>query len=157
VADKVMASRELRRKFTVSLLDSTSALPGTHDNTEVKSVTRFRTVASGIAIAVILMLQGCYTTPTPTTVPGRSVQQRFEESWQAVRGAAADVGLRVTQEDRAGGTLRGEQGSSNVVISVIPQADQTIQVGFSVTGGNASADANLKEHLTRAYQRRMGR
>jgi hypothetical protein len=67
------------------------------------------------------------------------------------------VSVRITQEDRTSGTLRGEQGSSNVSITVVPQADQTIQVGFSVTGGDASSDANLKDHLTRAYQRRMGR
>ena len=85
------------------------------------------------------------------------MQERFEQSWQAARGAASDAGVRITSEDRPSGTLRGEQGSSSVSITVIPQADQTIQVGFSVTGGAASQDANLKEHLTRAYQRRMGR
>jgi hypothetical protein len=85
------------------------------------------------------------------------MQERFEQSWQAARGAAGDAGVRVTQEDRGSGTLRGNAGPSNVLITVVPQADQTIQVGFSVTGGAASEDANLKEHLTRAYQRRMGR
>ena len=120
-------------------------------------MTRLGFVASGIAVAAVFMLQGCYTSPTPTTVPGRSMQERFEQSWQAARGAAADTSVRVTSEDRTSGTLRGEQGSSSVVITVVPQADQTIQVGFSVTGGSASGDANLKDHLTRAYQRRMGR
>jgi hypothetical protein len=67
------------------------------------------------------------------------------------------VGVRITDEDRPGGTLRGQQGSSNVSITVVTQADATIQVGFSVTGGGASQDANLKEQLTRAYQKRMGR
>jgi hypothetical protein len=67
------------------------------------------------------------------------------------------VGVRVTHEDRTTGTLRGDQGTSKVSITVITQADSTIQVGFSVTGGTASQDANLKDHLTRAYQRRMGR
>jgi hypothetical protein len=44
-----------------------------------------------------------------------------------------------------------------VAITVITQADASIQVGFAVSGGGASQDKNLKEHLTRAYQRRMGR
>ena len=83
--------------------------------------------------------------------------ERFEQSWQAARGAASDVGVRVTSEDRPTGTLRGDQGSSSVSITVVTQADGTIHVGFSVTGGTSSQDANLKEHLTRAYQRRMGR
>ena len=120
-------------------------------------MTHFRILAGSVAVAAAFMLQGCYTTPTPVSAPApRSIQERFEQSWQAARGAASDVGVRVTSEDRPSGTLRGEQGSSKVVITVITQADSTIQVGFSVTGGG-SQDANLKEHLTRAYQRRMGR
>ena len=121
-------------------------------------MTQYRIVATGIAVAASFMLQACYTTPPPpTTAPTRSISERFEASWQAARGAASDVSVRITQEDRPSGTLRGNVGSSNVLITVVPQADQTIQVGFSVTGGDASQDANLKEHLTRAYQRRMGR
>lgn len=119
-------------------------------------MTNYRTVACGIAAAATLMLAGCYTAPTPVSAPQRSISERFEQSWQAARGAASDVGVRVTSEDRPTGTLRGTQGSSNVVITVVTQADSTIQVGFSVTGGGAQ-DANVKDHLTRAYQRRMGR
>jgi len=120
-------------------------------------MTDFRTVAGGIAVAAAFLLQGCYTSPTPVSAPTRPMSERFEQSWQAALGATSDVSVRITSEDRASGTLRGEQGSSKVVITVVPQADQTIQVGFSVTGGSASQDANLKDHLTRAYQRRMGR
>ena len=121
-------------------------------------MTNFRSVASVIAVATVFMLQGCYTTPTYVPVPApRSMQERFEASWQAARGAASDVGVRVTSEDRATGTIRGAQGSSSVVITVVPQADQTIQVGFSVTGGTSAQDANLRERLTSAYQGRMGR
>ena len=121
-------------------------------------MTNYRTVASGLAVAAALLVQGCYTAPPPTPVPAqRSMSERFEQSWQAARGAASDASVRVTSEDRTSGTLRGTQGSSNVVITVVSQADSTIQVGFSVTGGGATQDANVKDHLTRAYQRRMGR
>ena len=121
-------------------------------------MTNFRTVASGIAVAAAFMLQGCYTAPTYVPVPApRSIPERFEASWQAARGAASDVGVRVTYEDRSSGTLRGEQGSSRVSITVVTQADGSIHVGFTVTGGTSSQDANLQEQLTRAYQRRMGR
>lgn len=121
-------------------------------------MTNFRTVASGILVAAAFMLQSCYSTPTPAPAPApRSIQERFETSWQAARGAASDVGVRITTEDRASGTLRGELGSSGVSITVVPQADQTIQVGFTVTGGGSFQEANLKERLTQAYQRRMGR
>ena len=120
-------------------------------------MTNFRILAAGIAVAAGLMLQACYTAPPPTPVPTRSIGERFEQSWQAARGAASDVGVRVTSEDRSSGTIRGDQGSSQVTITVITQADASIQVGFAVNGGGKSQDSNLKEHLTRAYQRRMGR
>jgi len=112
----------------------------------------------GVAVAAALMLQACPTAPTPVAVPStRSIPERFEKSWQAARGAAADAGVRISHEDRPSGTLRGAQGSSNVEITVVTQADGNIHVGFSVAGGGTTQDANLKEHLTRAYQRRMGR
>ncbi|HEU5135742.1 MAG TPA: hypothetical protein VFU13_11405 [Steroidobacteraceae bacterium] len=121
-------------------------------------MANFRTVCGGLAVAAAFLVQGCYTAPATVPVPAqRSLTERFEQSWQAARGAAADVGLRVTHEDRTTGTLRGDQGSSNASISVVTQADGTIHVGFAVTGGTATQDSNLKEHLTRAYQRRMGR
>jgi hypothetical protein len=140
------------------LLDSVCDFPRARDQSEITNMTNLRTLASGIALVALVMLQGCYTTPpTPTTVPGRPMSERFEQSWQAARGAASDANVRVTFEDRASGTLRGEQGSSKVSITLVPQPDESIQVGFAVTGGSSSQDANLKEHLTRAYQRRMGR
>jgi hypothetical protein len=120
-------------------------------------MTRSRAVATGIAAAALLILQGCYTAPAPSAPPPRPMSERFEQSWQAVKGAAYDANVRVTQEDRGSGTLRGEQGASKVVVTVVPQADQTIQVGISVTGGDSYQDDTLKRNLTQAYQRRMGR
>src|SRR5688572_33509021 len=104
-------------------------------------MSRFKPVAVGIAAAALLLVQGCYTAPTAVPVQTqRSIQERFEASWQAARGAASDANVRVTHEDRGSGTLQGEQGVSRVSISVVPQADQTIQVGFTVTGGTAAQD-----------------
>jgi hypothetical protein len=121
-------------------------------------MTNCRTIAGGLAVAATFILQGCYTAPPSVSVPSsRSIPERFETSWQAARGAASDAGIRVSYEDRPSGTLRGTQGSSNVEITVVTQADGTIHVGFSVSGGGSTEDANLKDHLTRAYQRRMGR
>ena len=121
-------------------------------------MTNSRRIGGGIAVVAAFLLQACYTAPTPVAVPPtRSIPERFEQSWQAARGAAADAGVRISNEDRPSGTLRGAQGKSNVEITVVTQADGTIHVGFAVAGGGTSQDANLKEHLTRAYQRRMGR
>jgi hypothetical protein len=124
----------------------------------VKSVPEFRTVAIGIAAAASIMLQGCYTTPAYTAVPrAQSLPEKFETSWQAARAAAYDEGVRVTYEDRPTGTLRGDKGSLNVSITVITQADGSIQVGISATGPSSQDAATLQDRLTRAYQRRMGR
>jgi hypothetical protein len=121
-------------------------------------MTNYRIPGGGVAVVAGILLQGCYTAPPPTPVPAqRSIGERFEQSWQAARGAASDANVRVTSEDRSGGTIRGEQGASKVTITVFTQADSTIQVGFAVNGGGASQDANVKDQLTRAYQRRMGR
>jgi hypothetical protein len=120
-------------------------------------MNKSRIVATLLATVVGLVLQGCYTAPAPVPAPQRSISERFEQSWQAARGAASDRGVRVTHEDRPSGTLRGDKGSSSVVITVITQADATIQVGFSVTGGDSYQDSTLKNELTQAYQRRMGR
>ena len=120
-------------------------------------MANYRILAGALAIAALFSLEGCYVAPTPVPAPQRSLSERFEQSWQAARGAAADSGVKITSEDRSSGTLRGTKGSSNVTITVISQADSTIQVGFAVNGGGASQDANVKEQLTRAYQRRMGR
>lgn len=118
----------------------------------------YKTLTGAVVLAASLFMGGCYTAPAPVQVPPkRTVSERFEASWQAARGAASDLGVRITQEDRSTGTLRGDKGNSNVSITVVPQADQTIQVGFSVTGGDSYQDGNLKDHLTRAYQSRMGR
>jgi len=111
---------------------------------------------AGVAVAAAFLLQGCYVAPPPAPQP-RPMSERFEQSWQAAKGAASDLDVRVTSEDRGSGTLRGTAGPSNVVITVVPQADQTIQVGFSVTGGTSAQESSLQQGLTNAYRKRMGR
>ena len=120
-------------------------------------MVRFKTLATGVATAAALVLQGCYTAPAYVAVPvTSSVPASFDASWQAARAAAYDEGVRVTYEDRASGTLRGDKGQFSVLITVVPQADGSVRVGFSVTGAS-SGDAGLQDRLTRAYQRHMGR
>ena len=115
---------------------------------------QIKAITIGFAAAAGLLLAGCYypaPVPAPTT---QTVPASFDASWQAARGAAADVGVRVNDEDRSTGTIRGTQGASNVVITVVQQADGSVRVGFNVTG---PAGSGLQDQLTRAYNRRMGR
>ncbi len=147
-----------RTRVSEPLLDLVPDVRRTSDESGVKSVPNFKAVATGIAAAASLMLQGCYTAPAYTPVPtSQSLPEKFEKSWQAARAAAFDEGVRVTYEDRPSGTLRGDKGSSNVSITVVTQADGSIHVGFSATGPSSQDAASLQDRLTRAYQRRMGR
>ena len=117
----------------------------------------FKIVAFCIGAAIALGLAGCYPYPAYTPVPvASSAPPNFDASWQAARGAASDEGVRITYDDRSNGTMRGESGSSSVLITVARQADGSIHVAFTVTG-QPSGDTNLQDRLARAYQRRMGR
>jgi hypothetical protein len=121
-------------------------------------MTHFKTVTVGVALATGLLLQACYYPPPPTpVVVQKSPAEKFEASWQAARGAASDVGVSINREDRATGTLQGTKGSSNVNITVAPRNDGTVQVAVSVTAPTPAESADLKNRVTNAYQRRMGR
>ena len=113
-----------------------------------------RSLTMGVALATALLLAGCYypaPVPTPTT---QTVPANFDASWQAARGAAMDQGVQVTDEDKSTGTIRGTQGSSEVLITCIRQADGSVRVGFNVKG---PAGSGLQDRLTQSYNRRMGR
>ena len=119
---------------------------------------RLMVFLTGMAVAAAIALPGCYypyPAYAPVTVSGGGPAS-FDASWQAARGAAHDEGVRITFEDRATGTLRGDQGPFKVLITVAPQANGSVQVAFSVTGPQTEG-AGLQDQLTRAYQRRMGR
>ncbi len=120
-------------------------------------VPGFRTIAICATSAICLWLQGCYPYPAYQPAPVvSSVPPSFDKSWQAARAAAADEGVRITYEDRPGGTMRGESGPSSVLITLVTQADGSIRVGFTVSGAS-SQDSSLQDRLAGAYQRRMGR
>jgi hypothetical protein len=123
----------------------------------MKSANESRIVAAALIATASLVLQGCYAYPAYVPAPAQpSIQDRFNASWQAARGAAYDEGVNVTYEDRGTGTLRGTRGPASVVIMVVTQADGSIRVGFTVSGQPAQ-DADLQNRLTQAYNRRMGR
>jgi hypothetical protein len=117
----------------------------------------FRNRSVFAVLAMALAVQGCYVAPAyvPATTT-RSVPASFDASWGAAQAAAYDEGVRITSEDRQSGTMRGDKGPFNVLISVATQADGSVRVGFSVTGPTAQ-DPTLQDRLTRAYQRHMGR
>jgi hypothetical protein len=87
-----------------------------------------------------------------TTVPAST----FDRSWAAARNALLDQGVRITQEDRATGTLAGSKSGIDVVAYVRTQADGSVRVEFRTVGAT-SVDPQLIERISQAYDRNMGR
>jgi hypothetical protein len=115
-------------------------------------MTYLRNIGIGMATAALLLLQACYY-PTYATAPAPS---KFDTAWQALHAAAVDEGVRITADDRGSGTIRGEKGTSSVLMTANTQADASVRVAISVTAPNGE-DTGLKDRLTRSYQRHMGR
>lgn len=104
-----------------------------------------------LALALSLMAGCVYYEPVPAY---RSGPSKFDRSWEAARGAAADLGVTITDADRARGTMHGYRGSSNVVITAWQEADGSVRVSFKVRAPSGP-DTVLADHLSEAFDRRM--
>jgi hypothetical protein len=67
-----------------------------------------------------------------------------------------EQGVRITQEDRSTGTLRGDRNGIAVVALVRTQADGSVRVQFNTVGAT-SVDPQLIERISSSYDRLMGR
>jgi hypothetical protein len=90
----------------------------------------------------------------PVPYPGAPAS--FDRSWNAALGAAQDVGLAVTSADRTSGRIQGRRDTTEITITVTPQADGRVIVKFNATGPGPQ-EQGLNERLATAYNRRMGR
>ena len=108
-----------------------------------------------LAIAASL-LAGCTVYEVAPAVYATVPATTFDRSWAAARNALLDQGVRITQEDRATGTLGGTKSGINVVAHVRTQADGSVRVEFKTTGAT-SVDPQLIERISQAYDRFMGR
>lgn len=95
-----------------------------------------------------VLLASCYVPPPPPTT--------FDRAFNAVEGAMADQGVRITRSDPASGTVTGVRGAITVIANVAPRPDGTTQVAFRTTG-NTDEDPTLISRITAAYNARMGR
>jgi hypothetical protein len=101
-------------------------------------------------------LAGCtYYEVAPGTYATAPVST-FDRSWSAARNAMQEQGVRITQEDRATGTLRGDRSGIAVQALVNTQADGSVRVQFSTVGAT-SVDPQLIERISSSYDRLMGR
>lgn len=121
-------------------------------NESRKSVLGAGRAALGAALLVIATLgsTACVVyEPVPAYQPST-----FDRSWAAAIGALQDQGVTITEQDRAGGVVRGTRGALNVTATVRTQADGRVQVAFNTTGGG---DPGLVERISTSYNHRMGR
>lgn len=117
------------------------------------NLARFeRVLVIACCVLAAALAAGCvYYQPAPA-YPSRP--SNFDRSWEAARAAAADVGVTITDVDRARGTMLGYYGASKVTITAWQQADGSVRVGFKVRAPNGP-DAELADHLSEAFDRRM--
>jgi hypothetical protein len=108
--------------------------------------------------AVSTLVAGCVVAPYPYPYTTTTVASppSFDRSWDAALGAAADVGVQITNADRATGRITGAKAGAAVTIDLRPQTDNTLQVIFTAPDSKES-NPSLNDRWLSAYQRRMGR
>ena len=104
------------------------------------------------AVAAAVLIGGCYTAQ-PAAPAGPS---KFDRSWDAALGAAADVGVQITSADRASGRITGSKAGAAVAIALQTQADGSVRVSFDAPNAEET-NPTLNERWLSNYQRRMGR
>lgn len=110
-----------------------------------------------VSFLLALMLGGCYYPYAPAPVAtGPTLQQRFDQSWSAAMGAMADQGLKIDEQDRGAGVIRGSRGGIVITAEVRTRADGRIEVEFSQSG-ETSNGPDLMSRVSKSYHRRMGR
>jgi len=131
---------------------------GTPDSGECRAARhtrlRMRALAAAFVALAAPMTAGCvYYEAVPVHQPGPS---KFDRSWAAAQAAAEDVGVTITDVDRASGTIHGYRSTADVTVTVWQQADGSVRVAFNVRAPSGP-DSALSDQLSSAYNRRMGR
>jgi len=107
-------------------------------------------------LLVALVLGGCYYPYPAPVATGPTLQQRFDQSWSATMGAMTDQGLRIEEQDRGAGVIRGSRNGIVITAEVRTGADERIEVEFSQSGATTN-DPDLMSRVSKSYHRRMGR
>lgn len=111
----------------------------------------------GLALGLCTsLLAGCTYYGVAPGVNASSPVSTFDRSWSAARNALQEQGVRINQEDRSTGTLRGDRNGIQVVALVQTQADGSVRVQFNTVGAT-TVDPQLIERISSSYDRLMGR
>lgn len=81
---------------------------------------------------------------------------KYDRAWHAALGGVQDAGITLRQADPASGLIRGDKAGIEVTVSVLRQADGSVQVRYDSRGATQN-DPQLGERFSQAYERRMGR
>ena len=110
-----------------------------------------------LLLAAAFLLNGCYyPQPVPVAMPGPTLGERFDRSWNAAAGAMADQGVTITSQDRGAGVISGTRGAITIVATLQTLPDGSIQVKFN-TRSATDTDPGLIHRVSDSYDRRMGR
>ena len=102
------------------------------------------------------LLSGCTYYEVSPGVYATSPTNTFDRSWAAARNAFLEEGVRINQEDRSTGTLRGDRNGIQVAAYLRTQADGSVRVEFKTLGAT-TVDPQLIERISASYDRQMGR
>lgn len=114
-------------------------------------VSKFSHMVSALALSSTLLAAGCVTYAPPPAPPST-----FDRAFNAVAGAMADQGVRVTESNAATGVVSGTRGNIVITANVSPRADGSAQIEFR-TKGNINEDPGLINRISDSYNARMGR
>ena len=107
-------------------------------------------------ICISLLITNCTYYQPASTVYVTKPANGFDRSWNAAVGALQDQGVRITNQDRSSGIVRGTRNGIDVTANVRTQADRRVRVEFNTAGATAK-DPELIDRITRSYNQRMGR
>lgn len=102
------------------------------------------------------LLAGCTYYEVSPGVYATAPASTFDRSWSAARNAFLEQSVRIVQEDRSTGTLRGNYNGIDVLALLRTQADGSVRVEFR-TANATQVDPQLIERITSSYDRLMGR
>ncbi len=104
------------------------------------------------AFTALLALAGCVAyAPPPQPQPST-----YDRAYNAMLGAMADQGVKVSDANPSAGLITGVRGPITVIATVAPQPDGTTKVEFR-TRGDISKDPQLIDRIGASYSARMGR
>ena len=119
---------------------------------------REMTVVRGVVVLGLLtgLLAGCTYYQVTPAVFATVAPSTFDRAWSAARNAMQEQAVRILEEDRSSGTLRGNSNGIDVLALLRTQADGSVRVEFR-TAGAIQVDPQLIERISASYDRFMGR